>query len=376
MKELEELLVAGEGAKQAILGDETVKANLQVARLRAEPDALANWLTDKPKSITEIEQNRLGTGFRITPKPVGHKAPKYLAPEEMKKGVKRFTEGLWTFLKDLPFAAKFLGGAAALYMAADALSPGESKGWLNATTIGYRGKDLLKRLGILERDDIPPSRKAAIDAGTAVHAQVEQALMVSGKAVGAEVAVRDPRLGVHGNIDVLLKGNIPLELKVVAKDAVDTLGQPYDAHASQANFYAHAVGAPFGIVRYIDREDPNHFVEFRVPYSPGRLLSDIEAASSAILEYRNWVPDRYVQWALGRRAEAGIRDPDGPSSAFQTMRVHDAFPRGRELSTFQVALPQEQSRIPYPKIADSPLRAWSLRQGHGARNQLMRSWPR
>ena len=367
LKELEAWVADLKGQPQAIVGGEQAAhaaQQLKITHLRAKPEDVYLWIKEPVTRAVEQLDEKLAEPKR--------QPPKVLPPKALDRVLESATEWATKLWRKVPLPAKLLGGAVALLGGAKLALTHDSRHWLPASALGYRGKQLLERLHVIEKE-IPPSRQAMLSAGVTVHELVEQQLLSLGEAEAAEVPIRVARLGIHGKIDVLLKDKIPLELKTVARDAVDSLSGPHEAHASQVNFYAIALGAPYGVVRYVDRDDPNHYVEFKVPASGGRLISDLEAISETILNYRQWVPARYVKWALERRAEAGVRSPEGPDAAFHVIKPHPPeFPGGRQLTVEQVASPQVISRTVWPTA--SPLLTWKQRQGHGLRTHR-RFWP-
>ena len=140
--------------------------------------------------------------------------------------------------------------------------------WLPAGQLGMRGDELYRAIVDERQEESETLRK-----GSWVGRVVAEAL--GGQIAGTEHYVADPALGVHGYIDILLASGIPLEVKTVAsQDELLGLKGPKDTAVSQANFYAHAMGAPYSYVAYFARDDPGQYRLFRVDYDAHRLMAD------------------------------------------------------------------------------------------------------
>jgi hypothetical protein len=146
--------------------------------------------------------------------------------------------------------------------------------WIPAGQLGMRGDQLYQ--AILE--DSPESE--TLRKGAWVGRVVAQAL--GGQIAGQEHYVSDPYLGIHGYIDILLQSGIPMEVKTVASlDQLKGLKAPKRAAVSQANFYAHAIGAPYSYVAYFARDDPSQYRLFRVDYDSQRIMTDRQVVMEA-----------------------------------------------------------------------------------------------
>jgi hypothetical protein len=122
-------------------------------------------------------------------------------------------------------------------------------------------------------------------AGTAIGKQVADEMSDLPNFVGAEVELEDRFLGVKGFADTVMNiqgEHRPMELKTIDDVDFNRLTGPKAAHAMQANFYTHALGAEKGYVMYISREDPEKRVTFDVPYDPGSLIAAVEKYRGAV----------------------------------------------------------------------------------------------
>lgn len=122
-------------------------------------------------------------------------------------------------------------------------------------------------------------------AGTIIGKQVEEEMSRMDGFIGAEYELEDRHLGVKGFADTVMEidgEKRAIELKTVDDDEFDRLRGPKAAHAMQANFYTHALGAKMGHVMYISRQNPEKRVTFDVPYDPGSLIAAVEKYRGAV----------------------------------------------------------------------------------------------
>lgn len=236
--------------------------------------------------------------------------------------------------------------------------------YLPASILGLRGQQLKRAVDVAPDTSDP----ALLAAGTALHEQVQAT--IGGK---SEYEVSHQSLGIKGKVDVLLGGNIPMEIKSISEQGLTNMAQPRSSHVSQVNFYAFALDAPFGIIRYVSREDPEHYEEFRIPTSSGRVLSDVRSLRAELSDYRNLLPRRYLSW-LDRGVQPGVRQDWGTQDSFQGISSQEGWPEGRQTSLSQVAETPEPQELMMPDHPD-PF-AWHRgRQGHAIRNQA-KAYPR
>jgi hypothetical protein len=158
--------------------------------------------------------------------------------------------------------------------------------WVQATALGLRGENLYRALQDLpyhmgNRNATKPSMwQENMELGR--HRGQLAEMMFADHLIATEYPVEDPYYKIKGRIDLVLEGNIPLEVKTVA-DALELskLKGPKGPAASQANYYAHALGAPYSLVAYFARDDPGQWKLFTVPKDEMRLLDDLAAARQA-----------------------------------------------------------------------------------------------
>ena len=112
------------------------------------------------------------------------------------------------------------------------------------------------------------------------------------------VEVQDDELGIKGSVDAVVtkgKQKIPIEVKSIGSFELESLEAPKEEHASQVNFYAHALNASGGYVVYADRDQPKNRKTFYVPYAPGTLIRDVANFRSILLQNRN-IPNTLLSW--------------------------------------------------------------------------------
>jgi hypothetical protein len=147
--------------------------------------------------------------------------------------------------------------------------------WIRASSLGYTRQEDINKVYLRDSEDDPESR-SIMSSGDFIHAHIQRMMMRNGQAVGSEVEVADPISRVQGSIDVLLKGNIPLEIKTVGSlYDLKSLKAAKDTAVSQANAYAIMLGAPYGIVMYTARENQDHYKSFKIPVDLERYRSDV-----------------------------------------------------------------------------------------------------
>ena len=179
--------------------------------------------------------------------------------------------------------------------------------YISASSLGKSEEDLLKAIKSSRNvssfnqivDSQEAQEKSDLSIGTRIHKVVEEEFQESSEGYASEYEVRDDELGIKGNIDVVLSKNgqkIPVELKTTSSDILEGLEEPLKEHASQANFYAHALNAPGSYVTYIDKGNVENRKTFYVPYSPGTLIRDVADFRSVLLQNRD-IPGALLGWA-------------------------------------------------------------------------------
>jgi hypothetical protein len=207
--------------------------------------------------------------------------------------------------------------------------------YLSASALGKRGTELEGYLSGREEDD--PQVKNLLASGNTFHSVIQN---IFKKTSGAqsEVPVIDETLGVKGKIDMLLPGNIPVEVKTISSKGLQNLNQPLYSHASQLNFYLHARKASYGYLLYLDGEDISNTKVFTVGYQPGQLISDVMNAREYMASNPQKVSKNNYAWlassyesGIGR----GIRHSD--SGAWDSIKPSVEFPGGRLNSIVQAS---------------------------------------
>lgn len=198
----------------------------------------------------------------------------------------------------LKFGALAIGGYVALQFIKDKMSQGDRTQYIDASVLG-KGADDIKR-SILKSPNLAAfnehykSQRAGegfqLKSGKQIHKLVEEEFFRSDIGFGSEQDVVDHELGIKGNIDVLAEidgQRIPIEVKSMNPQDMKELEEPKREHASQVNFYAHAVDAPGGYVMYVSQDNIKERKTFYVPYSSTALIRDVADFRSAIIENRD-----------------------------------------------------------------------------------------
>lgn len=228
-----------------------------------------------------------------------------------------------------------LGGIAyALFSSKDS-----AKGYLSATALGKRGSELEHYLSGIEDSDA--ASVSTLASGETFH-KVMQNLFSDTVGAEYEVPVIDKALRVKGRVDVLLPGNIPVEVKTISSTGLERLSRPLESHESQLNFYLHARKARYGYVLYVDGSNIQNTRTFQVGYSPGRLLSDIQNAKEYMAlnptkvskNAYTWLSENYSDNMLKAPA---IRNEMGGPASFDSIKPSDEFPGGRANSLRQAS---------------------------------------
>ena len=234
------------------------------------------------------------------------------------------------------------GTVAALWAAYEGLSwlfGEDEETYLSASALGKRGEGLERSL-FDETEQFDARTQATLRGGTYFGEIIAAEYGVEG--AEAEVKVIDSSLGVKGYIDVLLPGNIPVEVKTISSTGFDRLGRPLEAHTSQLNFYLHAREAQFGYILYLDGQDISRRKSFRVGYQPGRLIADVEEARSTILSSPSRMTNDNISWLqqtyqMDPSYLRGMRHSSGYASSFDSIKPSSEFPGGRISSVLQAS---------------------------------------
>lgn len=219
------------------------------------------------------------------------------------------------------------------------MSSSRERDYLSASTLGKRGTGLEKSL-FDEVEQFDTQTRATLSSGEHFHSMIQETFKTSG--AQTEVKLVDDKLGIKGYVDVLLPGNIPVEVKTISSTGFDRLGRPLEAHASQLNFYLHAREAQYGYVMYLDGMDIKRRKVFRVGYQPGRLMADVEAARHAMLSNPSRMTSGNVDW-LTRTYQMdsaflrGMRHSSGYATSFDSIKPSREYPGGRMSSLVQAS---------------------------------------
>lgn len=216
---------------------------------------------------------------------------------------------------------------------------GDDSDYIPASALGQRGSRLENAL-FGEAEELSQYRKASMQAGKYFHEVAQEIFEVTG--AESEVAVSDATLGIRGMIDVVLPGNIPVEIKTLSSESLEGLGRPLEAHVSQLNFYMHARKAKLGYVVYLDGSDISNRKVFRVGYQPGRLIADVDAVRDTMLFNPERASNKQMAWMQERYRTSpaffrGIRHSTGSASSFDSMGKGHNFPAGRIASVIQAS---------------------------------------
>jgi hypothetical protein len=267
--------------------------------------------------------------------------------------------GAKAFKRLMPFAIG-AGGIYAAYLGLRSLFGDDSGEYLSASALGKRGQGLEKAL-FDETEVFSASTQAAISGGTHFHEHIQNIFQVQG--AETEIEVLDKELGVKGFIDVLLPGNIPVEVKTISSTGLDRLSRPLEPHTSQLNFYLHARQAQFGYVMYLDGQDISRTKVFRVGYQPGRLIADVNSARTTMLENPGRMTEDNIKWLttqyqMNPAYLRGLRHSSGYASSVDTIKPSPEFPGGRIASIVQASKYRDLN-IRAPKI---PTMGLTIRQ--------------
>jgi hypothetical protein len=291
--------------------------------------------------------------------------------DAVRKGAS-YTSRWWRYFFPIGIAA---GAVYAAYLGINAMfGEDEAEGYIHASGLGKRGtrfeEDLEAALFHTDRE-FDPRTEAIMAGGTYFHEVMQDIFGQAGATSEKEVV--DEQLGIVGHIDVVLEGGIPVEVKTISSTGFERLSKPLDAHTSQLNFYIHAQQSQYGYVVYLDGQDISRRKVFRVGYQPGRLIADVEAARSAMLENPeqmsrlsiNWLTQQYQMSPAYLR---GLRHSSGSASSFESMHSSPEFPGGRVASIVQASkyrpLNKEVGSIPTMGLT---IRAHETAIGHRSR---------
>lgn len=212
--------------------------------------------------------------------------------------------------------------------------------YLSASVLGKRGVGL-DRVLFDETEELDAHTRSILASGELYHKAIQQNFGITSGS-RSEVKVIDDVLGVKGFIDVLLPGNVPLEIKTISSKGLDDLNKPLDAHRSQINFYLHARKSNFGYLMYLDAQNISRTKVFKVGYEPGRLMADVEEARSKILLNPDRASTKSIKWLTDTYSTSpsffnGIRQSSGYASSWDAMKESQDFPGGRLNSIVQAS---------------------------------------
>lgn len=196
-----------------------------------------------------------------------------------------------------------LGAIAALKIA-QSFKPKEkdTSDYISASSLGRSEQDLKRTIensrNFSSYNKSSNSYDSSLKLSQYTQDIIEKELNNSSISFESDVAVQDDELGIKGIVNSVVKVDgkqIPIEVRAISSRGVDNIAEPERSHASQANFYAHALQAPGSYVMYVSNEDKDVRKTFYVPYSPGTLIRDVADFRSVLLS--NNVPEKLSEWA-------------------------------------------------------------------------------
>ena len=256
------------------------------------------------------------------------------------------------------------------YLGVSALFGGDKEAeYLSASWLGKRGNRLEEAL-FDETEQFDARTMATIRGGTHFHEMIQEIFELEG--AETEVKIVDKSLGVKGYVDVLLPGNIPVEVKTISSTGFDRLGRPLEAHTSQVNFYMHGRQSQYGYVVYLDGMDISRRKVFRVGYQPGRLIADVEEARNRMLSHPNRMTNDNIKWLTQTHSMdpaylRGIRHSSGHASSFDSIKPSAEFPGGRVSSIDQASKYRDLGNVDHTPTMGLTIRKHETAIGHRSR---------
>lgn len=248
-----------------------------------------------------------------------------------------------------------LGVLGAAYLAKEFSNDSDLRGsdYISATSLGKPEEDILK--AIRSSKNVQQYNKAIAEdtgfeeanrlrSGDEIHKMIEKEIQRSDIGYSSEVNVQDKELGIKGVSDSVVEidgQKYPVEIKSTSVANLDAMTEANPAHASQANFYSHALKSPGGWVMYVGSDDPSVRKSFYIPYSPGKLIQDVAKFRETVIKHQEepgvlhgWAKQMREYFRSSNVVPAGIRSQVSSESSyngFEVMNAHPeyGFPGGR-----------------------------------------------
>lgn len=198
--------------------------------------------------------------------------------------------------------------------------------WIQSSSLGFTTQSRINER-YLKTSELDSNNRSVTSQGTAVHRSIQRLLSAGNEIEGLEVPLSDMANRVYGNVDVMMKGGIPLEIKSVQTlKELRRLKRAKEENISQANFYAIASGSPYALVMYTARNDPSEFKTFRIPVDHQRYMADIQRIRHGISQLPG-DPIRLNTASLNlRNTWAALTGPKGTGRLFHPWRGTAAQP--------------------------------------------------
>jgi len=159
-----------------------------------------------------------------------------------------------------------------------------------ASSLGRTKEQLiLEMLGYDEGSSAYSER--VMEEGTASHKAIQRKWNNMGILKGKELEIFDPALGITGHMDAILnmgQGDVVAEIKTMSAKRF-ALGQPFQEHMEQLNFYLYESGIHKGMLAYVNRDDPNQVRLINVDFSKSLLNQTIAKVEAAREDIRGMV---------------------------------------------------------------------------------------
>jgi hypothetical protein len=164
-----------------------------------------------------------------------------------------------------------------------------------ASSLGKTPEEIMRGMLFLQ-EPMSAYGEEVTQVGTAIHRQLQQKWKRMGVLLAAENRLYNPRLGISGHFDAILRtpeGPELLDIKTVsAKRYAESLQHPFDEHVTQVNYYLNETGINRGSLLYVNRDAPWEVHRTEVRRDRGRYERDIAKVQA-------------VRAQLGQMLEAG-----------------------------------------------------------------------
>jgi len=243
--------------------------------------------------------------------------------------------------------------AAYMFKDMDVGSSANRADYISATSLGKPEEEILK--SIKNSKNVKQYNKSVSEepgfeeanrlrSGDEIHKLIEAELLRSDIGHSSEVHLKDDKLGIKGISDSVVEidgKKYPVEVKSTSTENIMNMTEAVPTHASQTNFYSHALGAPGGWVLYASAEDPSIRKSFYIPYSPGRLIQDVSKFREIIIKNQQepgvlhgWMKQMRQYFDSSHIVPSGVRDQHSKGSSFNGFEAMNenserGFPGGR-----------------------------------------------